>query len=464
MPLARTIVFYVFLLAYLIWCPRTILYVLGYDLRPGAARGLVKTGLLSVATRPPGASIYVEGRRYLKQTPAVLEGLYPGTYRVHITLTHHHPWVRTVRIDAGKATVAEKILLLPTRPVARVVVPGPIREIIPLPETRFLVLATGPTLDDLLVHDRGTASTWPLLPQGSPFGGAQVLSHTVVRGSPFLLLRVRSQDGESTLGASLKSGHAQVADLTRLFPVAPQWVTWDPHWPHQLLSVQDGSVNRLDLQAMAIHPNLVGQIRGLGVSHQTLYVLTEDLMLQRADQDGRPLDAPLDDPFATAALSRARGLFRITVLSEACVVLVGRRGELWASRAQDLVIDAGIRGFEFDPHREQLLFWRRDRLGVLDCSAEAREDDRVVAPRPRPRWIIEERRDIRQGVWVYDASHVVFQDGDEAFLLEREPPGAAAPRSLARVRAGSAVAYVEESGELYYLDRSTGALSVLEIR
>ncbi len=53
----RKILFYLCALLYLISCPLTILYALGYGVQPGAQRGLVKTGVISLATLPPGAPV-----------------------------------------------------------------------------------------------------------------------------------------------------------------------------------------------------------------------------------------------------------------------------------------------------------------------------------------------------------------------------------------------------------------------
>lgn len=462
MPCVRKIVFYLFLLTYLLGCPFTILYVLGYVVRPGPERGLVKTGLISLSTMPPGASIYVGGKRYLRQTPTVLDGLYPDEYHLKVILKNHQPWIRTVRVEAEKAVALEKIMLLPEPLLTRPLVSDAVKELIPIPGTRFVVLATGPMLEDLVVYDREAEANWPLLPQASPFRGSQVLSHAVVRGSPFLLLRVKSQHGETYLGASLKSGQVQLANLTRLFPVKPQWVTWGPRWPRQLVSVQDGSVSRLDLEAMAIYPKIVERIRGVGVGEQMFYVLTEDLLLQRVDHEGRRAQVLVDDPPARTVLSQAQGLWHITALPDELLVLLGKQGELWVSRFPGQWLEGGVRGFEFDPDQQRLLIWQKDRVGILDCSAQESESD-VAEPDLHPRWIVEEGTDIQQAFWVYDASHVLFLDGDTVFLREREPRDDRASIPLLRVRAHSAIVYAEDAGGLYYLDRISGALSFLEL-
>ncbi|MBI3322096.1 MAG: PEGA domain-containing protein, partial [Candidatus Omnitrophica bacterium] len=296
MPWLRKSVFCVFLVVYLVTCPLLILYVLGYVMQPGTAQGMMRTGLISLATAPPGASIYVGGRRYLRRTPAVVESLSPGEYRLKVVLKHHHPWSRTVQVEGEQATVLEKIVLVPTHPAARVLVPGPIKELIPVPQTRFLVLSTGPKIEDLVVYDRDAAEPRPLIPIDSPFRGSRVLSSVVVKESPFLLLHLRTQEGEHYLSVSLKSGEVRQADLLTLFPGKPQEVTWEPRRPQQLFSVHDGSVYRIDLEGLAVSPSLAVRVRGFGVHDQRLYVLTEEGLLQRLDPDGGRLEALFQDP------------------------------------------------------------------------------------------------------------------------------------------------------------------------
>ena len=462
MQLARRIVFLGLLITYLIGCPLAVLYVLGYVIVPGTEHGVVKTGLISLATVPSDASIYLEGRRYTKTTPTVLERLYPGTYHVKAALKHYRPWTQTVRVDAGQAAVFEKILLLPDQPAIKVLLPVPLEEMTPLPETRFVILSMGRAIDDLLVYDRDASASWPLLPDPGPWHDSRVLSLLAVKGSPWLLLRVKSQDGEHYLGAALKTGHARVTDLTKLFSVRPQEVIWSASWPHQLFSMQGGSVNHLDLEAAAIYPRVIDRIRGIGVHEQTLYALTEDFALYRVDREGKRLELLFEDPSMAEALSGVSGMFHVTVLSRDLVVLMGARGELWVSRFPARLVGEGMRGFAFDAKRERLLIWDNDRLGLLDCAV-GRRQDAAADDAPVLRWIWTEGKDLRQAFWAHDASHIVFQDGETVGLLPLESAGVSAPIPLLRVRAGSAVSYEDDAGGVYYLDRATGALSFLSV-
>ena len=455
MLLLRKVAFYLFLCVYLVACPLTILYALGYVVNPGAARGMIKTGLISLSSAPPGAVVYLEGRRYTQRTPTILRDLLPGEYRLTLLLKDHEPWIRTVSVVAEKATTLDRLLLWPKKRQPTEVLPEAVEHLIPASDTRFVLVVTGPRCHDVVVYDEETNARWPLMPLESPLAGCRVVGQTLVRGSSFLLVRVRSHEGDRFLGIDLEAGEVTPMDLTSLFPSPPRWVTWDPQAPHQLFAFQNGSVNQLHVEAMTISPRVVERVRGYGVAHKSLYVLTEDLAVQRMDQKGKLIGVLFDDPVVGSALFGLKGLFHITALADHLMLFQGERGELVIHVRSHWVVEHGVRGFAFDPQRERLLLWRKDRIGVLDLSPAASDVSL--------QWVFHDGRDIEQAFWVYHGSHVLFRDHDAIALLELEPSPGPAPYPLLQVRPGSSVAYSEALGTLYYLDRTTDRFSSLEI-
>ena len=458
----RKVVFYLFVTAYLVACPLTILYAFGYVFRPGTEQGMLKTGVLSLATAPPGAAIYVNGRRYTKRTPAVLQGLRPGAYRLTLAVKHHEPWgPRMVSIEAEKATVLDRVLLLPRRLRHAPLLPDAFDTLLPIPETHVLLLMKGPKLADLVVYDWDSAERWPFVPPG-PFGEERLASPPIVtRGSPFVLVRVKRPDGERILWAELRNGETRLTDLTRLFPARPLAVAWDPRAPERLFSLKDSAVNRLEVSAMTISPRLAGRVRGFGVSGQTLYVLTEHGTLQRLDVEGRLLETVFGIPRVGEPFFGAKSLFRLTALTDERILLLGERGEFVAVWRPFRLVEDGVRGFELDARRQRLLVWRRDRVGVMDL-APADAGNGSLHP-PELRWVFEEGRDIEQAFWVYDGSQALLQDHGVVTLLAWEPDGEPMVHELLRVKPGRSVHYTDESGRLYYLDRATGRLCALDI-
>lgn len=74
------------------------------------------TAVLALDTTPPGAAIELNGRLLDAVTPATLERLTPGRYRVRLALPGHYGWSRTVTLDGGAALSFSTILLMPRNP------------------------------------------------------------------------------------------------------------------------------------------------------------------------------------------------------------------------------------------------------------------------------------------------------------------------------------------------------------
>ena len=462
MPLLRRIVFYVFVAIYLTSCPLTILYALGYLFTPGTERGFVKTGLMYVSTAPPGASIYLGKKRYTKHTPTALQGLLADQYALTLILKGYQLWSRIVSIEPEKATVLDKVLLLPNTLTEEELMTGPFDDLVPIPGTHFLLLFKGPKCGDILVYDWETKTGWPLISTNSPYYVSHVMAHVVVKDSPFVLFRVKLRGVERFLGIELRNNETRLTDLTSLFPNKPRWVEWDALRSHQLFSVQGNFVNRLDSKAMAIYPRIIEGFQGFGVGHDAVYVLTEGDVLQRVDREGRHVDTFSDTPVLGLSHVGGKGFFRITPLAEDLILLLGERGQLLGNHVPYQYVEEGVRGFEFDAPRERLLVWRKSELGILDVSSRNEEEAKSLEG-PSLTWVFEEGKDIEQGFWVYDGSHILFRDRTAVSLLEVQTYGAPIRHPLVRARAGSSVAYSERSGMLYYVKPVTGALAAVEI-
>lgn len=68
MLLLRKIVFYILSAIYIVLCPLIILYAFGYIFTPDTERNITKTGVVYVATSPPGATVYVNKEIFPNKT------------------------------------------------------------------------------------------------------------------------------------------------------------------------------------------------------------------------------------------------------------------------------------------------------------------------------------------------------------------------------------------------------------
>ncbi len=507
--LLRKTVFYVLLLVYLIVCPLVILYVLGYIFKPGIEPGLVTTGLIHLSTLPSGASVYLGNSRYTERTPTVIRDLLPGGYPVRVVLKDHEPWSRTVFVQPKKATALAPLLLWPKQPNRTQLLPGAFQSLIPLSGSRFLILMNGRQPEGGIVYDSGSGESWPLVNSNSPFRGGRIQWHASVEGSPFLLMRLRLPKQERFLGLELKHRHTQSVDLTRLFPDRPIQVQWSSHIPNPLFALSaDGFLDQIDIDTMAIHPRIMGPVLGYGLYHTTLYALMEDGSVRKRDHGNENDEILIRHPYLSKMFTESKGLWRLTVLAENRVLFHGPQGQLLANVPPYGLAKRDVLGFEWDRHRQRLLVWQSNAIGILDISKlwkfpeeralsqrnptdtsaavayqaqgsrsfSTQIDSRIadskrnegsnsvpLSTESLTRWVFHQGRQIQQAFWALQGNYILFLDEDAVFLLEAASWTDGQPRRLLMVRPGSSIGYMEGTGMLYYLDAVTARLSAIEI-
>lgn len=465
MRLLRKSVFYLFVVLYLVVCPLTICSTLGYVVQPGAERRLIKTGLISLSTAPPGASVYLGRRRYTETTPAILRGLLPGTYEVRLALRHHRPWVQQVAVEAEKATPLEHVLLIPQRLAPLELSAGSWDELISLPGTSVLLLRSGPRLGGVALFDWKAGRGRPLLPAGSIWADARVLALTVMKESPAFLARVSIDGEERTIWAEAAGKEPELEDLTSRLPDPPWQAAWDASDRRYLFVLKGDTLSRLDRGSSPHALQTLHGVLAFGLSRKTLYVLWADGLLQRMGLDGQRAELLLDLRLMGRPPAAARGLLQVEAVADHLLIRSGR-GELLTTYPPSTVAERGIQGLEVFPKAGRALCWLKDRLGVLEWPNAAGPDEGRTDP-PSLRWLFTKGRRIEQAYWVYEGSHALIQDEDRVLLLALEAPGEPdrEPRlqELLHVKAHSSIAYSEESGTLHYLEPASGRLRALEL-
>jgi len=457
----RKILFYLFILVYIVLCPLTVLYALGYLFRPGVEQGIVKTGLVYLSTAPPGASVYIGKRRYNRKTPAILRDLLPGNYPIKLFLKDRELWEQIVPVEAEKATALEKILLLPKELKREELLSESFEDLIPIEGDHFFLLTKGPKVGDIFVCNWKDKKSWPFVSDDFPYRGAKVLSFFTRKDSPFLFLQVKFQESEKYLWADLRGKGSEVEDLTALFPERPLRIEWDFRERKHVFAFYDGYLNQMNAVSKSVHPRFLENIRGFGLFNKWIYFL-KDNAFQRVDYEGKNKESLFDDSLLIQSLFGGKGFFDIKILSKDLILFWGEKGELLASRLPYRFIEDGVMGFEFYPPNEQVLLWQKNKLGILDFSREPKKDE-VFEKGPKLVWIYKQAEKIEQAFWVFGGSHILFRDDDKVYLIELETYGKPILRRLLQVKKKSSVFYSEESGKLYYLESATGHLSSVEI-
>ena len=111
----RSFLFYLSVFLFLIGLPLILTSALGYKFNLQTL-GFVKTGLIFIKTQPEGAAIYLNGKLITEKTPASLQELLPGTYKVNLELAQHYPWKAELEVEAGKVSRIDKVILFPMWP------------------------------------------------------------------------------------------------------------------------------------------------------------------------------------------------------------------------------------------------------------------------------------------------------------------------------------------------------------
>lgn len=108
----RFIAFYAAVLIFFITLPILLSYSLGYKIDYRNLK-IYKTGIIYLSSNPSGASVYVNGRLYKDVTPAQIEELKPGTYKIEVRREGFYPWDGELEARPNMVTKADRIVLFP---------------------------------------------------------------------------------------------------------------------------------------------------------------------------------------------------------------------------------------------------------------------------------------------------------------------------------------------------------------
>ncbi|MCX5697631.1 MAG: PEGA domain-containing protein, partial [Candidatus Omnitrophica bacterium] len=356
MILLRRILFYLFTLAYLLICPLIILYAFGYILRPNSEKGMIKTGLISLATVPSGANVYIENKRYLNKTPTVIRDLIPGNYSLSLILKDYQPASRAISVEAGKASVFERTILLPRKWDLQVLVPDNFETFIPLSGTHLFLLSKGSRLKDYFIYNWRKEIVWPLLGRArQELNNAKVLSYSQVKGSNFIFMHVVLGNKEMFIRLELRDKLTRVEDLTRFFYKLPLGVKWDPADPDNIFVLEDNHLNRIGISADGLSPKYIEGVFGYAISDKMIYLFGSDDVITKIDYEKRKSEIVYDDAKKDNSAFMRRNDFIIEPLSKESVIFCPELGELFLNFGSSKLLEKDLGGVELDPESKRLV-------------------------------------------------------------------------------------------------------------
>lgn len=459
----RQIIFYAFAAIYVIACPLVLSSAFGVVWAPGTDRGLERTGLLSIASLPSDATVFVDHRRYKDRTPMLLRGLQPGTYPVQVTLKGYRAWARPLVIGAGQATVLERLLLLPQRGGFQTRLTAPYEALLPvLGHDVLLLVPAAARLRDVLVYAARREQARRLVDPAGPWAAAVLRRCLTMPEGRDLFCLVATPEGQRYLWLSPERAEEPVEDLTRLVLAAPDAVQWAPRQAETLWVLHGGVLDRIDRRQKAVSPAIAEAVRGLGVRGNAVYLVRDAPRLERLSDDGELL-APLPEKHQPNPrwLAPARQV-ELTALPEELWLLRDERGQVSLNRPDADVLATGIQGIAAHPTEPYAAVWNAQQVGVVDATAWL--GPAAAGPvGPPVRWVFTRHRQVERVFWSPEGDYLLIQEGGALFLAQLWRTPYVTVDRLLEVKAGTQAAWPPGTGSLYYLDPGSGHLWSLEL-
>lgn len=457
----RKILFYCFIAVYLFFCPVLILYALGYIFSPVEGQGIVKSGLVYLSTTPPGATVYLGNRKYTNKTPAAIQNLIPGDYPVRISLKKHQSWSEIIPVEAGKATVLERILLLPDQFKTQVFVPNEtFQELTPVPGTRYFLLSKGQTAQDLYLYDSKSEDLRAIFPP-YVFPDSSQLGFYFEDKSPDFVVSLSSEQGERFLWVSPRRREIRTKDITSLLSGKPEHIHWEAKDRNFLLVFQDGYLDLIDVVNKASQNRFALNIRGFGLFENKICMLSQDFNLEWMSYQGEREKILFDNSVSGEKLF-GNMFYQIKMFPGDVTVFLGDDGRLVTNRFPYRLVDEGVLGLQFDEKQKRLLIWTEEAIGMIDFS-KSKSGRELSDSTAKLVWLYQKGRRIEQAFWLYDGSHVIFRDRSKIYLLELETYAKPHLHEVLEVKENSSIDYSEQTGYLHYLEPKKGQLYRLEL-
>lgn len=457
--LLRKTLFYILLVLYLILTPYLLLFGLGYVFNPSEGE-LMKTGLVSVMTEPKGATLYLEGKKFSKRTPAVIRGLRPGQYEIRINKKGFDAWKKNIQILPEKAARLEPVILLPQHPETEVLAPGPFEDLARVTEFKVFALKneefSGLTKIDLLfkneskIEPNSSSSSSPTI---------KILESHFKKGSSTVLFRVE-QDGKKKWILYDFDKEKILKNITSWIPETWEAVDWDGKVPSHFIVFSKGTLSILDLSKEIVIP-IAQNLLGFGMRGSKVYFLKQDFSVWQSDFKGEGIslfmgvEQNLADAFLKTKSSFCRLEFlKRDFLQKDTLLFLSDTGALLGSLAPYLLVEHGVQGIlpvEHDP--QKLAYWTKEEIGVFDFSFN--EEEEIFPPRTI---LYRSGSQIHQLFWAYENSHLIFQDKNEVFLLEAGEQSPYQVRYFGAVAENSKMIYSDRHHSLYFLAPENRAL------
>jgi hypothetical protein len=456
MTLVRKILFFVLAAVYVVACPLLILYALGFIISP--TEGFVQTGLIHLSTVPGGADIYLEKSHYTNRTPATIGGLLEGNYKITLFKKGYKSWSQSVSIEAGKAAAFNDILLIPYEWPRQGLTTYSCRELTPAENSTFFI-AKDTNLGSYLSYEK-KGPPLPMLAADSPFADFTVTKwYEVAKSSTYIFYGGTLLDKRYLL-LNMEDKENRLKDITNLVGNKFSSIIWNADDPTKLYTQQEKCINKIDVKKEQVLTCFLDNVKGFGIFKDWLYVLDQNdvLVRYRADKQEKE-NLSLDTQTARHLFERS-DFYTITV-KDTVIFFLGNKGDFLASTPSYYIAYEGVTGVDFQSRQDKLLYWGKKSISVLQFSGKGEKT--VFQEKFKIQTIIDNAASIKQVFWVYDGSHIIYNDEGRIYLIEIEPQGPHHSEFIVKVKDNTNIYYNDDNSILYYIDEASGKLMQLEV-
>ena len=440
--------------AYIVACLLLILYALGYVVRPSSEE-LQRTGGIFVASTPPGASFWVNGKPYPTKTPAAVLQLRPGPYNIRLALDGYRTLEQRIFIAPGRVTTLGTPLLVPAEGLSAEVSPDWFLNMIPAPGYPYLLLQRGRRVEDLVVYDMPNHRFLAVADEDLASADAPLEACLTVPGSSDFLLEAGSGSSLRIVQVKTQWPRPFQRDLTDILPFpheAPQWVAENPE---DVFTYNGASVDRTNVPSRKVTRGIVTQASGYGLYGRWLYAITWQRKLLRVDYQRQIRQ---DLPQFDRAISGfpVETFVQVRPLTEDLILLLGAGGRFTvAAQGSSGVNASAVRGYQEGSQAGRILIWDQHRLAIITAQDMGTE--------LAMEWLRLYGKDIQQAYFVLADKHLLYRDGNGVFLASRLQNGEWQATPVVTVRLGTSIYYTERDGSLYYIDSGTGKLFAMQL-
>ncbi|MDD5584784.1 MAG: PEGA domain-containing protein [Candidatus Omnitrophica bacterium] len=461
MTIARRLIFFIFLGLYLILCPVLILYAFGYIFNP-IKQVMTQTGLIYLSSTPPGADIYLEASRYKEKTPASINELLPGNYKITLKKKNYKPWAQTVSINEGRAVSFKSILLIPKSWPVGTAIAQTFLKLTPLKGTDYFLLARASNLGSYLVYDCRRDKFAPLVLSKSVFFDLPVDSILTQKNSHTLIVHSGSLWNRKYAYINVDKSPFEVMDISKLMPKRPLDIAWSDFNRTKLFAAYKGHLNLLDIESLSLVPYYVENMKGYGVHEKWVYTLDKhNNVFRQTHEKGQKELLFENSQLGNESFSQAK-IYAIDVLEDDTLLFSNHRGQLVTNVPPYNLIEKGALGFLYYKRTSQLLYWTRQAIVIVDFSQTPAN---LILPQiiARQNIVYDSGKDIGDCFMTNDDTHVVFNDNDKLCVLEIEPQGPNHVEVIADIQKNSSFFYSQSTGIVYYLGAHNGNLNTIDI-